>query len=190
MNKGDEQIKVDSSLEVNSVEKKKFNLAEKFVVFKRLSFVQKISVIALLALTLFLPIGVFMTLTQKTIYRSQAATPPITPSNTPTLKPTPTIVGNAPVITTNSLPAGIINRQYRATVEGYDLDVNNNLVMTASVLPVGMSIGQCRIRTKDVKSITCVISGKPTVAGSYNVTVNLSDSDNNTVSKVFSLTIN
>lgn len=95
----------------------------------------------------------------------------------PTPSPTPTpISNNSPVITTKTLPVGWVGKIYRAWIEGYDLDLNDNLTMTIKNLPPGISQGPCNTGPSgDKKQIRCQISGRPTRQRTYGVFVFLQD---------------
>lgn len=112
---------------------------------------------------------------------------------TPILTPTPTAPPqqNAiPVITTTSLPSVILNRQYTATIAGYDLDETDTLSLAVSGLPAGLRQDKCAlsvVRSRAV--ITCTLTGRALQAGTYPVTITLTDNHGGKTSKVLSLRI-
>ena len=94
------------------------------------------------------------------------------------------------MITTISLPPGILNRQYTATIAGYDLDEVDILSLTVSGLPSGLRQDKCAlsvVRNKAV--ITCKLAGRPLQAGTYPVTLKLTDNRGGGTSKTLPLKI-
>jgi hypothetical protein len=79
------------------------------------------------------------------------------------------------VITTTTIPTGTQNTAYSTTISG--TGGTTPYTWSATGLPSGLSIN----------SSTGVISGTPTVSGTYNVTVTLKDKNNLSTSKVFNL---
>lgn len=115
--------------------------------------------------------------------------PTATPTVKPTITPTPTISNQKPVITTKSLPYAKVLRSYSAKVEGYDINLNDNLKMSVTGLPMGISLGinQSSCKTYQLsgkKYISCTLSGRPIKQGQYTVTVKLSDNYSTTESKL------
>ena len=80
-------------------------------------------------------------------------------------------------ISTNSLANGTINTSYTSTVSGSG--GTKSYTWSASGLPSGLTM-----------STAGVISGKPTVVGSYNVNITLRDTGGSSVSKTISIKIN
>lgn len=117
--------------------------------------------------------------------------PVIWPNSPVPTQPPPVPGNNEPVITTESIPDAKFSRRYNATIEGYDLDLNDTLVMQASGLPSGLDLGSCRasISKKDnLRKISCKISGNSGERGLFNVEVVLKD-NRSSVSKTFVLSV-
>lgn len=96
---------------------------------------------------------------------------------------------NAPVIKTSSLRKGRVNTPYKAFVIGHDLDLTDDLTMTAENLPLGITFGQCKTKTQDdKKAITCTLSGKPSQAARKDVIFKLTDGEV-TTSHILSLEV-
>lgn len=108
------------------------------------------------------------------------------PSNIPIPTPTP-ISNNPPVITTNFLTSGVVGRYYSSTISGRDPDPTDNLTMTVSNLPPGISFRQpCTGR----RSVSCSLSGRPIKAGIWQVNIRLEDNRGGVATKTLPLKIN
>ena len=132
---------------------------------------------------------------------SSAPTPTLAPS--PTSLPTPTLalsptpspppaVNSPPVITNRSddLPKGRIFRKYSANLNGYDLNLEDELKMSVNNLPVGLSLGSCTSKIQGKrKTISCSVSGRPIIAGTYHPVVTLWDSKGGVERRTFNLAI-
>ena len=81
-------------------------------------------------------------------------------------------------ITTGSLPNGVLNSAYSATLAGSGGTLPYGWSLQSGSLPPGLSL-----------STSGTISGTPTAAGSYNFTVRLTDNVAQTVTKALSITI-
>lgn len=92
-----------------------------------------------------------------------------------------TIAGTAPVtppsIVTTSVPSGFVGAAYSTTIQA--IDGTLPYVWTSTTLPPGLSIN----------SSTGAITGTPTVAGSYNFTVTVTDAGSLTYSRAYAITI-
>jgi len=109
----------------------------------------------------------------------------------PTTTPLPTLAqspNTSPVITTGSLVSGRYGEPYSASIRGYDADCcRNNLTVTATNLPSGISFGGCsQYIREEGKVIYCTISGTTPRSVTKNVVVTLSDGITS-VSKTFVL---
>ena len=99
-------------------------------------------------------------------------------SGTPGLT-TLTVQATPLTITTSSLPNGVLNLSYSATLAGSGGTPPYSWSLESGNLPTGLSL-----------SSSGTISGTPTVAGSYNFTVRLSDSAAQLVTKALSIAVN
>ncbi|OGD72553.1 hypothetical protein A3K29_00170 [Candidatus Collierbacteria bacterium RIFOXYB2_FULL_46_14] len=126
-----------------------------------------------------------------------SATPTLTTTIIPTRTITPippititdTVTSNvAPVITTTVLPAGNINSTYGGSVDAIDANQKDQLTMTMSGLPFGLSQGPCASLSTGGK-ITCYISGTPANTGIYTVKVNVKDNRGGSTDKSLTLSV-
>ncbi len=86
-------------------------------------------------------------------------------------------------ITTTSLPSGPPNEPYTATIEGSDgTGAGYAWAVIAGTLPAGLSLAP-----SGTPSTT--ITGTPTQTGTFNVTIELTDSQSNVAARAFDLTI-
>ncbi len=161
---------------------------KKYIVnLKRLDRTQSASLAVLLFILLSLPLTVMLA-NRQTYFKPRAQVPTTPPITSPT-SPTPTIVGSLPVITTNLLPDGYVNKMYNFRIEGYDPDKNDTLSMSAENLPLGLSLIRCKNTLKPINAIKCELSGKPSIQGQFSLVVNLSDNNGNKTYKEFTLNI-
>ena len=125
-------------------------------------------------------------------------TPTKYPTSTPaprTASPTPSPVtsNHAPIITTKSLVRGMIGRPYRVMVTGTDADISDQLKMEIVNLPLGLKVGSCATRTRNLfgktNTIVCTISGTPMKVGQRRVDIALFDGKGGMVQKSLILTI-
>jgi len=176
----------ENNLQESETKKSKIDLALQN--FRGLDKTQKISVASLLLLSAALIAGLSLALNPirpRLTPASSPLTPPNSPSPTTVPSPTSTPIGNIPVINTFSLLSATVNKNYRVKVEGYDLDMQDELSFTATNLPAGLTLGTCNTVLKKVNNIgnrvsyiTCIISGKTSQVGKFTVMLNLSDSNN------------
>jgi len=97
---------------------------------------------------------------------------------TVTSTPTPTAAGNsAPVINTNLLVNAIVGTAYSREIIATDVNTTNNLSMTISNLPAGLTYGNCTqaVVSGVGKQIACRITGTPTTAGTRTLSVSVTD---------------
>ncbi len=87
--------------------------------------------------------------------------------------PTPT--NHPPTLAPTTLPNATINQPYSATLVGTDADTTDTLNMSIRNLPSGLT-SSCRRSPTTKYTVTCTISGTPTLAGTANVSVRLQDS--------------
>lgn len=111
------------------------------------------------------------------------------------ITPAPTPISTGPTITTTSLPNGTVGTTYFATISGSIgnnsvYSINNGYVWSISGLPAGLvnalpagMTGACEYGCSSTQ-----ISGTPTAAGTYTVTITLT-SGGQTVSEQISLVI-
>jgi hypothetical protein len=113
------------------------------------------------------------------------------PTFMPTPFPTPVPVMNQnPFIQTTSLPVAKWLNDYKASVIGYDKDMNDTLTMQITGLPFGLSQAPCNSsKLVDRAQIACAISGRPFGAGTYRVSVTIKDNKGGTTSSVLNLTV-
>src|SRR6185369_3055657 len=83
-------------------------------------------------------------------------------------KPLSITIAGAPVITTTSLPAGTVNAIYNQTVVVSGGTFPYNWAVTAGSLPNGLTM----------TAGTGLINGTPTVSGTFNFTVRVTDNAN------------
>lgn len=108
----------------------------------------------------------------------------------PAPTPTPTPVPNTPpTITTDSLPIGYFSEQRPFGIIATDPDVTDDLTATISGLPPRLEVGSCLQSTPSYKKLTCIISNAPTRLGTFPITISVSDSANNTTTKILDLVI-
>lgn len=180
--------------------------------WNKLALAQKVSLVVLGIFIIMLPIGIVASLSQTNL-RQRAAenplTPPVSPPGvstpTPQLSPTPTnnpnpsitptgVPRTIPVITTDTLPAGKINKWYQQNITGTDVGTNENLTMKViDGLPPGLWLGvnicqQTVVNEK--KQIQCPVRGYPTQTGSFKIGVSLKDNYGNVGRRTINLTIN
>ncbi len=128
---------------------------------------------------------------------SVTATPTPTPTPTPTATPKPSVTATpTPVATTTPTPTAVPSTSntapviktswfnlhairginYEANFDVIDYDKSDSLTMSISGLPAGLSVSSCRTEdwSNQIARI-CVVSGKATTAGKYNLTITASD---------------
>lgn len=138
--------------------------------------------LALLLLTV--PLIVWQGLTPQTTQQRAAGTPenPASPV--------------APVAnigySTKALPSGRVGVIYDGRVNAYDDNGQDKLTMKIEGLPQGLTPGTCTEATNPLnnrRSISCLITGTPTVASSSNVVVTTTDSTQRAVVRTYMLSI-
>lgn len=98
-------------------------------------------------------------------------------STLPPNLPNPSGSNNIPNIKPINLPIAVINKSYKIIITGQDLDSNDNLKMTITGLPSGLEQKKCTVSEKDeTLVISCEISGTPKVKGTFNIQIDLKDS--------------
>jgi hypothetical protein len=134
-------------------------------------------------------------------------TPTPTPTRVPTSTPTPTkpiptflptplptpvpVMNQNPFIQTTSLPAAKWITDYKASVIGYDKDMNDTLTMQITGLPFGLSVAPCTSsKLVDRVQIACAIYGRPYTVGSSRVNITVRDNKGGTASSIINLTVN
>ena len=88
-----------------------------------------------------------------------------------------TIANPAPVITTNSLPSGVVGTAYTQTLTSAGGDGSYTWAVSAGALPAGLALN----------ASTGVISGTPTTAAMSNFTVQVTSGDAQTATKDLSI---
>jgi hypothetical protein len=90
------------------------------------------------------------------------------------------------ITTSSPMPDGTVGSWYRSPVRaGGVCTGSTSWTQTAGSLPPGLSLGAC------TSGADCTdINGTPSSSGTYNFTLQVTDSKNNTATKSFSLTIN
>ncbi len=113
------------------------------------------------------------------------------PTPTPTIEPTPNPDNTAPVLRTRFLAGGSVGAEYSYTLTGYDYDLGDSLTMLSSGLPDGLSIEGCTNTSlgSQVRAF-CDLTGVPTQAGSYQVTITIVDQAGAIDYDTFNLNIN
>ena len=76
-------------------------------------------------------------------------------------------------VTTTSLPTGVINNTYSATLQASGGVPSYSWQVTAGSLPPGLSLTS----TGCGSNVNCAITGTPTTTGTYNFTVTVTDSE-------------
>jgi hypothetical protein len=76
-------------------------------------------------------------------------------------------------VTTTSLPTGVINNTYSATLQASGGVASYSWQVTAGSLPPGLSLTS----TGCGSNVNCAITGTPTTTGTYNFTVTVTDSE-------------
>ncbi len=116
-----------------------------------------------------------------------SATPTVRPtaSATPTATPTPTIKpNNNPVISNLILPVGRLYKPYNGSISGYDLDVNDRLIVNVSGLPNSLRLGPCFNKVIGTRSVVnCSIIGTPMQAGIFGIQATIRDNRGGTTTK-------
>lgn len=139
------------------------------------------------------------------LYPTNTPTPTLTPTATltptntltatltPTLTktPTPTVVtNNIPRVVTGLLANAKVNVPYFAQIKANDLDKSDVLTLTATNVPSGLILKNCRQSiTNDRKVMLCDLTGKPTKAGVFSITFTVKDSKGAISSRKLSLTV-
>ena len=95
-------------------------------------------------------------------------------------QPLSILINPAPVITTTTLPAGDVGVAYSQTLAATGGTLPYTWSISVGALPTGLSLG----------ASTGIISGTPTVAGTYSFTVLLTDSVSGTATQPLSILIN
>lgn len=118
-------------------------------------------------------------------------TPSPSPSPTPTSSPSPTPKpGRKPQIITTSLPSATAGQRYTATIQGKQSVQFYPLTMAISGLPTGIKVRPCTFQNSDTQTtITCNLLGKATTAGTYDVSIVLTDSAGSSSSVTLPLTV-
>jgi hypothetical protein len=143
----------------------------------------KLSLLAMLTPLLTLPFAVYLLLIG-TNFRAAAFVPFVAESN---------LINNNPVMATEILPIASVGEYYYETIEGYDLDVEDELEFAVDSLPDGLRLGSCERMVEVVNNfetalfIVCEIEGMVTEEGLYEVEAVISDSAGATVTKIFNL---
>lgn len=86
--------------------------------------------------------------------------------------------GSSPLITTSTLPAGVVNTAYSATIAATGGTTPYSWSVTSGSLPAGLSL-----------SSSGTISGTPTTAGTSSFAVQVRDSNSKTATGTLSITI-
>lgn len=102
-----------------------------------------------------------------------------------------------PKIVTEKLQPAKVGNKYKATIEGYDLDIGESLLMSVYGLPQGIEVGSCEQRLQPLGRfgrgkatfIKCEISGVPQVAGVSKVYILLKDARSQSDSQVIDLAV-
>ncbi|MFH0979430.1 MAG: hypothetical protein V1803_00565, partial [Candidatus Roizmanbacteria bacterium] len=112
------------------------------------------------------------------------------PSGWPTKTPTPTASLPSPIkITTNFLSSAILGEYYSAVINA-ESTTSAPLNMIISGLPFKLSQGPCTNKSDvGVESISCVISGMPTISGKFMVNVKVKNGINPPANKYIPLTV-
>lgn len=107
---------------------------------------------------------------------------------TPTPTPTSSPVNHAPNIDTSYLPSAYRDTDYNAVIESWDED-GDNLSMTASTLPEGISLGRCYQSTGATTYLSCSLFGKTnsTIADTWSVKIEVKDSKGTVTTKYLDL---
>ena len=111
-------------------------------------------------------------------------------SNTVPFTVTPS-ASTLPVITTTSLPNGMVGTAYSVEIDGTNSGPYGTYGWGANNLPPGLTLNSsslCSYFACPVQPATKIV-GTPTTAGTYSVTINLVSDDGQTVSKQLNLVI-
>jgi Tfp pilus tip-associated adhesin PilY1 len=98
------------------------------------------------------------------------------------------VIADAAVTITTASPmtSGTVGGWYRAPIRASGSCTSTTTwLQTAGTLPPGLSLGACTTGSNCID-----LNGTPTTAGTYNFTVQVTDSQSNISSKAFSITIN
>lgn len=124
-----------------------------------------------------------------------------TPTPTPTKAPVPTfmptplptpvpVVNQNPFIQTTSLPTAKWLNDYKASVIGYDKDMNDTLTMQITGLPFGLIQAPCTFsKLVDRVQIACTIYGRSYGFGNYKINVTLRDNKGGAATSILNLTV-
>jgi hypothetical protein len=157
--------------------------------WKALGKSQKISMLGMIVPLLILPLSLFLVM-NSTNLQSRASAPGyavILPDR-----------NNVPVMLTKYLPLVSSGEYYSWRVEGYDVDIGDDLNFQFVNLPDGFSVDDCikvrgegvvEARGNSVSYISCNIVGVVEDVGLYEITVILTDSGGAHVSRVFNLQV-
>lgn len=119
---------------------------------------------------------------------ADVVTPP-TPPTPPATSPEPGPKNHAPVITTRSLPKGVVGKKYSATISATDRD-GDAISLAISELPKGLALTDCKSSGLFSRSMTsCTVAGVPQSSFKGEVVVTAVDSRGATTKKSFDLVI-
>ena len=95
------------------------------------------------------------------------------PTSIPTATPLP--INHPPVITTVVLPPVQVGSGVNLQITGEDIDVNDDLQMVVTNLPVSLRVSSCEKSHNQISRITCNLTGEVDREGNYRVDITLLD---------------
>jgi len=166
----------------------KHKIRSNVVSWKKLSFSQRFSVVMMVAMLLIVPLSVYLVLNPKDVRNPGASTAGVAGGSVAVIEKNKT-----PTLSVGELKTAYVDKEYSASVGGYDQDISDGLSMSIKNLPPGLEQGKCRSsknRRENVRELKCVIEGTPSFPGSYLIDVVLTDDMGGRASRTLTLQVN